>query len=516
MKKIKAILFVSLSAVLVFVLVGVALYQGQGKVSMSEFVDKYLDCVAPERFADAPILTPRRAKRFFLSGAKIHIHKDNMSSCTLSAGQYLRGLSQLNFTQMVQRQILEQPHFEISGDEIKVAYVEGYLTDGYAEVSETNMIVKKSKSKYLIKEISQKYRNPLQEELEQINKLTSPSELYAPKNGLGARYLGGGYFNSSVSISPDNTKIVFTSLKNESSELYIMNLDGSNLERLTTTPYWEVLPLFTPDGQHILFLSDHENYQGEPYILKIDTHEIKRFLPKMRNVRNITYSHDGNMIAFTATHGAVAEIFIRDCLSNEIRQLTYTGHEKLAVVFSSDDKNLFFSEKWYEYDKNPPRFIELFSIGIDGNDIRQLTNDRYKKVTVAHTTDKQLFYTLMNDDYDNELWIIGEGDSTGHRIISAVNGMNTAWLTADESAVLFVDDRNRPYRYDVFSVKSRHPYEINRITELGCYISDLSLSKDSRYITFIAGTSDSPGRGKGKIILINITDGSQQILGNNY
>ncbi|OHB57182.1 MAG: hypothetical protein A2Y07_11500 [Planctomycetes bacterium GWF2_50_10] len=510
----KKCFFVSLP--IVFALVGVALYTGQSEASVSEFVDKYLDCTAPERFADAPVLTPLKAKRFFSSGAKIHVLKDSVSPIALSVDQYLRSLSKLNFIQMVQHHILVQPRFEILGDEIKVAYVEGYLEDGYAEISETNMIVKKGKGKYRIKEISQKYRSPLQEELEQIKKLSSPSNHYDPEKGLGARYLGGGHFNSSTAISPDNKKIVFTSLKDESSELYIMKSDGSSLERLTTSPYWEVLPLFTPDGQHIIFLSDHESYQGEPYILKIANDAIERFLPQMRNVRNITYSPDGSVMVFTATQGVATEIFIRDCASMEICQLTRTGHEKIALAFSIDGKNLFFSEQWYEYDKNPPRSIELFAIKTDGNDIRQLTNDRNYKVPVAYTTDKQLFFIQHNKDYDNELWVMENDDSTKHLIISAVNGMNSARLMPDESAILFVDDRNLQFKYDVFSINLRHSETVKRITNLGCYISDLSMSKDGRFITLIAETSDSSGSGKGKIILFDFANGSQQILGKNY
>ncbi|MHC4759004.1 MAG: TolB family protein [Planctomycetota bacterium] len=388
--------------------------------------------------------------------------------------------------------------------------------DGYTDVSDTNMVINKIKDEFLIKEISQKYRIPSQKELDQIKKLSSPSTTYDPKKGLGARYLGGGYFNSSTSISPDNTKIVFSSLKNESSDIYTMNLDGSNLKRLTTSSYWEVLPSFTPDGQHILFLSDHENYQGEPYILSIANGQVRRFIPQMHNVRNIVFFPERNIAAFTATQGECTEIFIKDCNSNGIRQLTRTGHDKISLVFTSDGKNLFFSEQWYEYDKAPPRTVELFSLTIDGNDIRQLTNDRYYKKPVTYTTDKQLFYIRQNDDYDNELWVMNNDHPASRRIVSAVHGMGNAWVTPDESAILFEDDRSKPYEYDVFSVNTNYPYKVKRITNFSSHISNLSFSKNGRFITFIAEISNSDGRGKGEIILFDLVNGSQKKLGKNY
>ncbi|HQG04826.1 MAG TPA: hypothetical protein PLB76_00990 [Anaerohalosphaeraceae bacterium] len=497
-----------------FVLAGVAICQDQSAESISEFVKKYLECTAPERFADAPTMTPTKAKRFFLTIAKIHILKDNESTCTLSAEQYLHGLSKLNFLKTIQRHILKQPQFEMTGDEIKVTYLEGYLEDGYAEVSETDMFITAVNGKYYIKELSHKYRDPLHEELEQINIFCSPTTVYNPQKGLGSRYLGGGDFPSSISISPDNTQIVFTSLSHESSELYMMNLDGSNLKRLTKSPFWETSPFFTPDGGHILFLCDQESYQGDPYILKIADGEIRHILPQKRSVRNITYSPDGRIMGFTAAHGKVSEIFINDLDSNEIRQVTSTGREKIAFIFSSDGRNLIFSEKWYEYDKTPPLCVELFSIQYEGADIRRLTNDRSYKVPVAYTDDNRLFY--IRREKANELWFTDNENAAGHLIISAVNGMDCAWLMPDESSILFIDDRNRPYAYDVFSVTLHPPYKLKKITNLSTYIYDLSVTKDGRFIALITDTSDSPGRGKGKIFLIDMVSGISKLLGQNY
>lgn len=326
-----------------------------GPKSPSEFVNEYLQCTVPQQFVNDPIQTSIRAERFFSSDAKILVCRDNASPTTVSVTQYLRGLSKLNFMQKTQRFILDPPKFEISGDNIKVTLVEGYLEDRCAEVSETTLILNKKIGGYCIKELRQQYRSPLQTELDRMEKSALIMDNYDPKKGLGARYLGGGRFDSSAAISPDNAKIVFTSLRNESSELYIMKRDGSDVERLTNTVCWEVSPSFTPDGNHILFLSDAESYEGEPYLLGLENRHVKKFMPWMRNVRNIAYSPNSHLVVFTAMQNNVSEIFIKVCDSNEYRQLTHTGNEKISVVFSSDSTKIFFSEQWYEKDKSPPR-----------------------------------------------------------------------------------------------------------------------------------------------------------------
>ena len=51
--------------------------------------------------------------------------------------------------------------------------------------------------------------------------------------------------------SPDGSRIVFASTRGEStySEIYVVNADGRDLQRLTTTPEEDLDPAWSPDGQ---------------------------------------------------------------------------------------------------------------------------------------------------------------------------------------------------------------------------------------------------------------------------
>ena len=54
--------------------------------------------------------------------------------------------------------------------------------------------------------------------------------------------------------SPDGTKIVFQSNRlDDNSEIYIMDSDGRNIERLTYSEGFDENPIWSPDGKHILF-----------------------------------------------------------------------------------------------------------------------------------------------------------------------------------------------------------------------------------------------------------------------
>jgi uncharacterized RDD family membrane protein YckC len=82
--------------------------------------------------------------------------------------------------------------------------------------------------------------------------------------GGGLRRLGAAEGNDhSPRWSPDGEQIVFTSDRDGNSEVYVMAADGSGVERLTTDPAIDRNPRWSPDGDKILFRSGRGLDEGD-------------------------------------------------------------------------------------------------------------------------------------------------------------------------------------------------------------------------------------------------------------
>ena len=99
------------------------------------------------------------------------------------------------------------------------------------------------------------------------------------------------------SWSGNGQQIAFISWTDESSDISIINSDGTGETNLTNSPAMDGTPSFSPDGRKIAFLSIVDN-NYDIYVMNADGTEQKRLTDNPAVVIAPSWSPDGNMIIF--------------------------------------------------------------------------------------------------------------------------------------------------------------------------------------------------------------------------
>ena len=150
-------------------------------------------------------------------------------------------------------------------------------------------------------------------------------------SGLG--YDGGAFF------SPDGTKLIFRASRPQTEEeikeykellsqglvqptnmeLYVCNVDGSDLKQITNLGNANWAPFFHPSGEKIIFSSNHKSKRGFPFnlfMINIDGTGLEQITFDKTFDSFPMFSFDGTKIAFSSNrnNGGTREtnLFIAD------------------------------------------------------------------------------------------------------------------------------------------------------------------------------------------------------------
>ena len=133
--------------------------------------------------------------------------------------------------------------------------------------------------------------------------------------------------------SPDGKKIAFTiRVPGVLNDIYVIDITGDNLRRLTNHPWQDLYPAWSPDGRWIAFWSNRDGHNAV-YLMRADGANAKR----LAKGRSPEWSPDGQQIAFVSRQEDIEGIFIIDKDGENTRLLVEGGDNpswfdsKLAV-----------------------------------------------------------------------------------------------------------------------------------------------------------------------------------------
>ncbi|HMO15435.1 MAG TPA: DPP IV N-terminal domain-containing protein [Pirellulaceae bacterium] len=105
--------------------------------------------------------------------------------------------------------------------------------------------------------------------------------------------------NAFPSFSPDGQKLVFRSGRDGNKNLYIMQRDGTNIQRLTQGGWTDTMCHWSPKGDWIVFSSDRDgNY--DIWLIRPDGSELTKLVGGGGRNNHPHFSPDGEWIVFTS------------------------------------------------------------------------------------------------------------------------------------------------------------------------------------------------------------------------
>ena len=139
---------------------------------------------------------------------------------------------------------------------------------------------------------------------------------------------------------------MFTSLKDGDLDIYTMNMDGSNVRRLTTAPGYDGGPFFSPDGKRIVYRAYHPT----------DSVELRTYRDLLRQ---------------ELVRPNKMEIWVMNADGSDQHQITSLGGANFAPFFLRTDDGSFLLEL------QDPRSLnfDLYLVNPDGTGLGRSTTD---------------------------------------------------------------------------------------------------------------------------------------------
>lgn len=187
-------------------------------------------------------------------------------------------------------------------------------------------------------------------------------------------------FIQSLEWSTDSKTICFSALVLDSGkfvngkwEIYSVNIDGSNLKKLTSNIFDDDWPSISPDKKKVVFASNRDG-NTEIYQMDIDGNNQARITHNDANDSEPVWSPDGKKILFVSNRDGSYQLYTINPDGSEQMRLTTTGYDLLNPSWSPDGKKItYYSDKGDHKD-------QVYVTDADGRNTLNVTGDTMNNI----------------------------------------------------------------------------------------------------------------------------------------
>lgn len=243
--------------------------------------------------------------------------------------------------------------------------------------------------------------------------LSPPSILYTA-SAVGSKATAllddPGYAHWGPAWSPDGRQVAFSRSKHvgpivpgsPTSELYIVDIDGTNMRQLTTNGLNNYLPAWSPDGSKIAYISGKTGWDShEVYLINVDGSGETNLTNNNVQEYGVAWSPDGSKIAYGSKLDGDMQIYTMNPDGTDQRPLP-TPAAGMAPSWSPDGTQVVFvSERSGNSD--------IFVMDADGNNQQPIvTGDAWDYLPSWSPNGAQITFTSTRGG-DPAIFVIPAG-----------------------------------------------------------------------------------------------------------
>ncbi|MDR0694586.1 MAG: hypothetical protein LBF81_04720 [Prevotellaceae bacterium] len=193
-------------------------------------------------------------------------------------------------------------------------------------------------------------------------------------------------------FSPDGQSLIYNGKEADDPvyHVYTIRIDGSD-RRLINSAGDDACSFFHPNGREIVWTStrdrldlpkgnwsDVDDYpQGaELYLSDLDGNNIRRITDNAHYDAEVSFSPDGKYLLFARQIDGAIDLWLADPDGSNQRQLTYTPDlQEGGAQFLPDSETILFRAWKKSEQANDSKDMHLYTVRVDGSDLHQLTTE---------------------------------------------------------------------------------------------------------------------------------------------